>query len=121
MTATTPTTGAETVLASSGTFTEHAPQLRAAVFGRLVRIAAPVITNYHGDLFHDAEWLIANLNGPSIFWFVARDYGTHIGTDRDLLRYVTTYAAAPLYRVSLTHEQARRWVVTIEKEEAEKS
>lgn len=50
------------------------------VFGELVKLAAPILTSYHGDLYHDAAWLQKYMKGPTFTFFYAVDEaGTSIG------------------------------------------
>lgn len=66
-------------------WTEAQHYVLQRIFGSLVRIAAPVVQEFHGDLFHDAEWLRQHLTGPMEFWFCARTSGTHIGLMDDTI------------------------------------
>lgn len=48
-------------------------------FAQMVVRAEGVIKSYHGDLFHDAEWLRRNVSGTKQFYWSARECGTYIG------------------------------------------
>lgn len=50
------------------------------MFGQLVKLAAPVIELYHGDLYRDAQWLNERVHGPFTFWWQVYDCGTTIDT-----------------------------------------
>lgn len=58
---------------------------KARIFGELVRLAAPVLSRYHSDLYYDAKWLDENITRPCVFYYGVRDSGTHIGNDRSLI------------------------------------
>lgn len=79
--------------------------VRAKVFGVLVRLAAPIVDHYHGDLYHDAHWLDDHVEGPMHFYFGVRDTGTAIGTDRDLIVKYNTDA----WRIDLTVTPRGKW------------
>jgi hypothetical protein len=86
-----PTT-TETFLGGFGT-DPAALGVDAHVFGALVKLALPVLTNYHSDLYRDAQWLQANLTADVVgdaltFWFVVRPSGTHIVQSADMLAAV---------------------------------
>jgi hypothetical protein len=52
----------------------------AKAFGHLVRLAAPVMTSYHGDLYHDALWLHGRAHGRAFaFYWSVNESGTSIG------------------------------------------
>lgn len=84
------------------------------VFGQLVKLAQPVITDYRSDLYWDAVWLQENMTGSefTFFWGV-RKYGTHIGQDSALIgRY-----ADNLYSITVTCDEGRfTMTVTPDKE-----
>lgn len=63
------------------------------VFGHLMKLALPVITAYHSDLYHDALWLDKYLAGASFtFYWAVRETGTQIGTDESLfLNWIAAY------------------------------
>lgn len=77
---TTPTSlTSEHRLVGWGTFEDLSSSILALLFGHMVRLAAPVVEEYHSDLFHDAEWIRKNVTGPTSFDFVVRTSGTHVG------------------------------------------
>lgn len=39
----------------------------AAVYGRMLRLAVPNMEQYHGDLFHDANWMAEYVSFPGEF------------------------------------------------------
>lgn len=80
----------------------------AGVFGELVKLAAPVVMHYVGDLWHDAMWL-DKLQGPGRFYFSVREYGTSIGENFDLVRY----SSQIMYTVEILTVDGE-WFVTIE-------
>lgn len=87
-------------------FEDHlSKRVRAKLFGVLVQLAAPVVEHYHGDLYHDVQWLDDHVNGPMYFYYGVRDTGTGIGTDRDLVVNHNTNA----WRVDLTVTPNGRW------------
>lgn len=80
------------------------------VFGHLVQLAAPVMTLYQSDLFHDALWLNDHAVGSSFtFYWSVNETGTSIGLDAD--------AAAnrrDRYRVTVTLDERQRTTVNVE-------
>jgi hypothetical protein len=59
--------------------------VRAAIFGRLVQLAAPTLAAYESDLYHDALWINEHVTGRlSVFFFSYNEGGTTIGTDGGL-------------------------------------
>lgn len=81
-------------------------QVRAHVFGHLVKLADGVLTAYHSDLYHDALWLRDVLNGPMTFCWSVGESGTGIGEDEKAL-YRTHQ-----YRCVVTEER-QRWTLTV--------
>jgi hypothetical protein len=56
--------------------------VRAAIFGRLVRLAKGTLEQYHSDLYHDALWINEHVTGRlAVFFFSYNEGGTTIGTD----------------------------------------
>lgn len=86
----------------------------AALFGHMVRIAAPIVEHYRGDLFHDARWLDANVDGPRSFVWRPYDSGTWIDDVGGALHQAAGTSAAgsrwPWWLVEVTHENSR-WCV----------
>lgn len=91
------------------------------VFGHLVRLAAPVVQEYHSDLYRDAEWLPKNVTGPCEMDFVVRPSGTHLGRVGGAWNMARTYMGSPsnwtksdrFYRLALTVDERREWWLTI--------
>jgi hypothetical protein len=79
--------------------------VRAALFGVLVELAAPVVEHYRGDLYHDVHWIDRHATGPLRFYYGVRDTGTGIGTDRDLVVNHNTLA----WQVDLTVNARGKW------------
>ncbi len=82
------------------------------IFGHLVRLAAPVVKEYHGDLFHDALWVRDNINGPTEFLFCVRHSGTNLGPNAQLMFDGLSHDAV-LYRLSLSVDERGRWTLRI--------
>jgi hypothetical protein len=85
------------------------------VFGRLVRLAAPVIRRYESDLFHDALWLREHLAGTefTFFWSVGES-GTHIGTDEALAHQAARILHhTGMYRVTVALDRRNRTVLAV--------
>lgn len=60
--------------------------VRQFVFAEMVKLAAPVLTHYHSDLYHDALWLNEHVNGTrAVFAWSFNGTGTTIGTDETLV------------------------------------
>lgn len=90
----------------------HAARL---VFGRLMRLAIPVITAYESDLFSDAMWLVDHMAGASFtfFWSVGES-GTAIGMDeRAVTQAAVTLHHTGLYRVTVAVDWRNRTTLTI--------
>jgi hypothetical protein len=61
---------------------------RSLIFGELVKLSAPVLEHYHGDLYHDAVWIMENIDTDAVtFYYAFNKTGTTIGTDRDYVAY----------------------------------
>lgn len=79
------------------------------VFGHLVRLAAPVLTHHHGDLYHDALWLHGNAHGRAFaFYWSVGESGTSIGLAPEALSRTHGYRVI----VSLD-ERYRTWLTVI--------
>lgn len=60
--------------------------LASAVFGEMIKLSAPIVAHYHGDLYHDAMWLSEFLTGQRLDFAWSFDgNGTNIGTDESLV------------------------------------
>ena len=94
----------------SSTF--DATALHQRIFGFLVQMAAPVVKEYHGDLFLDAEWLRDTVSGPCTFLYCVRYSGTNLGLLAPVTYESLTYDAV-LYRVTLT-EKSGVWSLVID-------
>lgn len=91
------------------------------LFGHLVRLAAPVVTEYHSDLYRDAQWLPENVTGEVELDYVVRPSGTHLGVVGDDWNMARAYMDAPsnwgvgdrFYRLNLTTDDRQEWHLTI--------
>lgn len=91
------------------------------VFGHLVRLAAPVVQEFHSDLYSDAEWLPLNVTGPCEMDFVVRQHGTHLGMVGENWNMARSYMESPsmwtggdrFYRLALTVDDRGEWSLTI--------
>lgn len=94
----------------------------APLFGHLADLAAPHLTNYRSDLYHDVRWLDRHaiecaLTGEP-FWFVVRASGTHIGTEANPARInramgAGSVKAAVLVSLAFDERDPSRIVATI--------
>lgn len=56
--------------------------VHALTFGHLADLAAPIVTRYRSDLFHDAQWIARNVTvSGAVFYFGCDESGTAIGLD----------------------------------------
>jgi hypothetical protein len=83
-----------------------ADTIRAALFGAMLDRAG-VVERYRSDLYRDALWVNQYVTGPITFYFVVRQWGTHIGTDADCMRATHTAMGGTLYRVELLDDGDR--------------
>lgn len=91
------------------------------LFGHLVRLAAPVVQEYHSDLYRDAQWLPKNVTGPVELDFIVRHSGTHLGVVGADFNMARSYMEHPVnwsegdrfYRLSLTVDERGEWSLTI--------
>lgn len=91
------------------------------VFGHLVRLAAPVVQEFHSDLYRDAQWLPKNVTGPCEVDFVVRHSGTYLGINGAKWNMARTYITSPsnwskgdrFYRLALTVDDRGEWSLTI--------
>lgn len=86
---------------SAETWTEAKPYMMQRIFGALVKLAAPVVMEYHGDLFHDASFIRDEITGPCTFYFAVRASGTHITFDGGFMRSVAAANRHPDYRLKM--------------------
>ena len=96
------------------------------VFGWLVMTATPVVREFHGDLFHDAEWLRAKMDEhftstsmPFRFEVCVRYSGTNLnvfGDSFESARAVFTSAAynAALYLFEVHVDGRGEWTLSID-------
>lgn len=99
------------------------PALRDAilprVFGYLVGLATPVVKEFHGDLFHDAEtlpkFLDAALAGSTYAqWnYCVRHSGTNMNGTATIMFESLAYDAA-LYNLHLYMDDRREWWLEID-------
>lgn len=86
--------------------------LRLAVlhrlFGEMVKRAMPVVKEYHGDLFIDAEWLAENVTGETTFQYLVRHSGTTVGPNAPYMASIHEYDFV-LYGVTLFHDERDEW------------
>lgn len=85
--------------------------IRAALFGKLLDLAFPIVEHYRGDIFRDALWIDRHVNGPCRFFYGVRDTGTSIGFSQ---RDVAAMDGNETYSVTLT-ENDGLWRAQIER------
>lgn len=85
--------------------------VRALLFGQLVKRTWGVLEHYPSDLYHDAQWVRENVNGPTEFLFMARLNGTDIGDLAQVQERITGSEPRTLYHVALTVERGQ-WTAT---------
>jgi hypothetical protein len=92
---------------------EAASPVRALLFGELVRRSWGVVTEqYPSDLYHDAQWIEANVNGPVEFLWHVRVGGTHIGPLAEVQERIEgRRERRVMYHVALTVERGQ-WTAT---------
>lgn len=97
-----------------GDFNTLRESLLPRIFGHMVQLATPVVKEFHGDLFHDAEWLRKNIDGPCSFEFLVRTSGTNVGESARIMVNIGAPGAI-LYRLTVAMEERRQsWSLTIE-------
>jgi hypothetical protein len=64
-----------------------AAYLAQRIFGTLVKLAQPVVREYQGDLFWDAD-SVSKITGPVTFYYTVRDMGTGYSETLDHLASV---------------------------------
>lgn len=108
MSTTYPTTTID--LVGWGTFDDLSDSIPQRVFGELVKLAQPVLREFHSDLFWDAK-AVTEIAGPTSFDYLVRPSGTTMGLfARDM--FDVSGAGAVLYHVVL-REEDRRWVLDV--------
>lgn len=106
-------TGSETVRLYGWTdWPEAAGPVRAKLFGEMVKRAGSVIVEYHGDLYHDAQWINENVNGPCEFLWMPRHSGTHIGPLAEMWERQSSAEPRTLYHVAVTVDGRGQWFAT---------
>lgn len=93
----------ETVFLGAGDVTPTA--IKPMLFGEMASRAIKVIKEYWSDMFHDAEWVQENVNGPMNFWFAVRENGTNLGESAVLA--ASSDPTAVLYRIAVTEDHGR--------------
>lgn len=96
-----------------GDFDALRESLLPRIFGHMVQLATPVVEEFLGDLFHDAEWLRKNVTGPCSFGFMVRTSGTNLGESARIMGSIGAPGAI-LYRLTVAMEDRQRWSLTIE-------
>lgn len=89
----------------SDNFPDVAESARAVLFGAMIKRAAPVMKEYHSDLYHDANWLRENLNGPMTFDWLVRYSGTNLQEGARISVKIGAGEGATFYRVRVFHEK----------------
>ena len=85
--------------------------IRARLFGELLKRSAWIVEEFQSDLFHDAQWLRDNVNGPCEFLFMARRHGTNIAESAEVHERISSREPRTLWHVALTEERGE-WSVT---------
>lgn len=93
---------------------------RTNALGEMVKLASPVLGEYHSDLYRDALWIHENLQPDSVLFYAVRPSGTHlyhidddaIDSVRDLA-WKSTYKYVD-YELSLTDNGRSKWELTIQ-------
>jgi len=96
-----------------GTFEELASSIKSLTFGELVKLATPILTRYHSDLWHDAQWLEAylevNIREGTVWYFAADDSGTAIGTDASYIKQRLNAPASRMWECRVGMDDNRAW------------
>lgn len=111
----------EIPLVGWGTYTQLKDQIAVRTFGHMIRLAAPVVKEYHGDLYHDAHnlpgHLDRNINAvetATSVYFAVRHSGTWLG---DMAVMAATQAHGDktlrLYHLSIGCDERQAWSITI--------
>jgi hypothetical protein len=104
-----------------GSYADLKNQIMSRTFGHMVRLAAPVVKEYHSDLFIDALNLEANLDlglnavetGTSLYYAV-RHSGTWMG-DMAVTAATSNHGDPTfrLYHLSIGCDERQAWSITI--------
>ncbi len=83
------------------------PPVRSLLFGEMVRRAFHRLEQYQSDLYHDALWLERFVTGPTTFWWLVRDYGTHMSSDLGYFAHIFAAhgSAGDFYRVDVRNDR----------------
>ncbi len=85
--------------------------VRSGVFGEMFTLAHDAgLTQYRGDLFHDAQWLDHQLTGPMTFYWSVGATGTSLSTGGECLNP----AHDRRYRFTVTCSELYRWELAID-------
>lgn len=104
-----------------GSYTDLKDQIVARTFGHLVRLAAPVVKEYHSDLYWDAVNLGANLDlglnaveTATSLYFVVRHSGTWFG-EQAILAATSNLGdkTLRLYHLDIGCDERQAWTITI--------
>jgi hypothetical protein len=111
----------EIPLVGWGSYTYLKNQILSRTFGHMVRLATPVVKEYHSDLFIDAMNLEANLDlglnaveTATSLYFVVRHSGTWLG--EQAIHAATSNhgdSTLRLYHLSLGCDDRQAWSITI--------
>ena len=89
--------------------TGYGNPLPSLLWEALLERALPVVEHYRSDLYWDAQWLDKYVTGPEEFYFGVHKYGTHIGTDLELIKGYSDVT----YHVTVTVTDTGRWEAVI--------
>lgn len=83
--------------------------VRALLFGVLLKEAWAVLEHYRSDLYHDANWIKKEIEGPCTFYWSCDGWGTYIGLDRTL---VVLGGREHVFEIELQcHDNGEWWTV----------
>lgn len=82
--------------------------VKSKLFGEMLNRS--ITERYRSDFYHDALWIEKHVTGPMTFFWVTREWGTHIGADETLVK-VANADGFVLYKVDLTVENGN-WYAT---------
>jgi hypothetical protein len=92
------------------------------VFGHLVVLAGPVVKEFHGDLFWDADSLRMILSAAfadnpdrteASFLYCVRHSGTHIGPVGKIM-FESHHYDAVLYNLTVSTDERGRWTLRVD-------
>lgn len=111
----------EIPLVGWGSYSDLKNQIMSRTFGHMVRLATPVVKEYHSDLFIDALNLEANLDlglnaveTSTSVYYVVRHSGTWFGEQAVIA--ATSNHGDPtlrLYHLSIGCDDRQSWSITI--------